>query len=193
VHPDGTLTLFDDGTGDPSYPSRGLRLRLDQQAKTCALVEAYPHPTPLVATSMGNAQVLPGGGMMVGFGDQPYLTEFGPAGDVRFDAKFDGGAWNYRAFRNVWVGKPVTRPVLAVRRSGRNALLSVSWNGATETAYWRVDAGSKAGALRHVKTVSRQGFETTIRLDGVPLAVTVTALDARRRALGTSKLYRPFV
>jgi hypothetical protein len=130
---------------------------------------------------------------MVGFGDQPYLTEFGPNGDVRFDAKFNGDAWNYRAFRNTWVGRPATRPVVAVRRSGSDALLSVSWNGATETAYWRVDAGSRASALRHVKTVPRQGFETTIRLDGVPLAVTVTALDRAKRALGTSKLYRPFV
>jgi arylsulfotransferase ASST len=193
VHPDGTLTLFDDGTGDDSHPARGLRLRLDQQAKTCSLVDAYPHPTPLVVKSMGNAQVVPGGGMMVGFGDQPYVTEFGPTGDVRFDAKFDGDAWNYRAFRNVWVGKPTTRPLLAVHRSGRDAVLSVSWNGATEAAYWRVDAGPKASALRHVKTVPRQGFETTMRLDGVPLAVTVTALDRAKRTLGTSKVYRPFV
>jgi hypothetical protein len=193
VHPDGTLTVFDDGTGDPSHPARGLRLRLDQQAKTCSLVAAYPHPTPLVVTSMGNAQVVPGGGMMIGFGDQPYVTEFGPKGDVRFDAKFDGDAWNYRAFRDVWVGRPATRPVLAVRRSGRAALLDVSWNGSTETAYWRVDAGPTASALRHVKTVPRQGFETTIRLGAVPVAVAVTALDRGKRALGVSKLYRPFV
>ena len=72
-------------------------------------------------------------------------------------------------------------------------MLAVSWNGATETAYWRVDAGPKASSLRHVKTVPRQGFETTIRLGGVPLAVTVTALDRSRRVLGTSKVYRPFV
>jgi hypothetical protein len=193
VHPDGTLTVFDDGTGDPTYPSRGLRLQLDQQAKTCSLVRAYPHPTPVVSMSMGNAQVVPGGGMMVGFGDQPYLTEFGPTGDVRFDAKFDGDAWNYRAFRNTWVGKPATKPVAAIARSGRDAVLSVSWNGATETAYWRIDAGSKASALRPVKTVPRQGFETTIRLDGVPLVVAVTALDKAKRPLGTSKLYRPFI
>jgi hypothetical protein len=193
VQPDGTLTVFDDGTGDDSHPARGLRLRLDQQAKTCSLVEAYPHPTPLVVKSMGNAQVLLGGGMMVGFGDQPYLTEFGPQGDVRFDAKFDGDAWNYRAFRNVWVGAPTTRPVLAVTRSGRNAVVHVSWNGSTETAYWRIDAGPTATALRHATTVPRQGFETPIRLDGVPRAVTVTALDHAHRALGTSKLYRPYV
>jgi hypothetical protein len=44
-----------------------------------------------------------------------------------------------------------------------------------------------------VKTVPREGFETTIRLDGVPLAFAVTALDRTKRALGTSKVYRPFV
>jgi len=193
THPDGTLTLFDDGTGDASYPSRGLRLRPDEQSRTCALVAAYPHPTPVVATSMGNAQDVPGGGMMVGFGDQPYVTEFGPAGDVRFDAKFDGNAWNYRAFRDVWVGRPATVPVLAVTRSGRDAVVHVSWNGSTETAYWRVEAGSAVAALRPVRTAPRNGFETSIRLSGVPPVVRVSALDRSHRVLATSKVERPYI
>ena len=193
THTDGTLTLFDDGTADSSHPARGLRLRLDTTARTCALVAAYPHPTPLLVNQMGNAQVVPGGGMMVGFGDQPYVTEFGPAGDVRFDAKFDGDAWNYRAYRNTWVGKPSTVPVLAVTRSGRDAVVHASWNGSTETAYWRVEAGPRIAALRPVRTVARNGFETSIRLDGIPLVVRVSGLDRSHRVLGTSKVHRPYV
>jgi hypothetical protein len=193
THPDGTLTLFDNGTGDASHPARGLRLEPDLQSRTCSLVAAYPHPTPLVVKSMGNAQLLRGGGMMVGFGDQPYATEFGPDGDVRFDARFDGDAWNYRAFRDVWVGRPRTVPVVAVTRAGRDAVLHVSWNGSTETAYWRVESGRTVAALRPVPTVPRDGFETSIRLTGVPLVVRVSALDRSHRVLGTSKVYRPWV
>ncbi len=193
MHPGGTMTLFDDGTGDASHPARGLKLALDVPNRQCTLIEAYPHPTPLVCNSMGNAQLLPGGGMMVGFGDQPYVTEFGPSADVRFDAKFDGNAWNYRGFRDVWIGHPSTVPVVAVTRSGRDAVLHVSWNGSTETAYWRVSTGHTIATLRPVKTVPRTGFETSIRLGGVPLVVTVTALDFSRRPLAASKVYRPFI
>jgi hypothetical protein len=190
---DGAMTVFDDGTGEASWPARGLKLKLDVAARTCALVQAYPHPTPLLPQSMGNAQLLPDGGLMVGFGDQPYVTEFGPDADVRFDAKFDGDAWNYRAFRDVWIGRPATVPVLAVTRSRKDAVLHVSWNGSTETAYWRVDTGPTVATLETRKTVARTGFETPIWLKGIPLVVRVTALDAQRRPLATSKVYRPFV
>jgi hypothetical protein len=193
THPDGTLTVFDDGTGEAAYPARGLKLSLDTGARTCALIQAYPHPTPLTPQSMGNAQLLQDGGLMVGWGDQPYVTEFAPDGNVRFDAKFDGGAWNYRAFRDVWVGRPATVPVLAVTRTGKNAVLHVSWNGSTETVYWRVDTGHTVATLAPRTTVAKEGFETAIWVEGVPLVVRITALDAQRRPLATSKVYRPFV
>jgi uncharacterized radical SAM superfamily Fe-S cluster-containing enzyme len=110
-----------------------------------------------------------------------------------FDASFDGGAWNYRAFRNAWTGRPTHPPSIAAARRRGAATVYASFNGSTETAYWRVDAGPTRKALRPVKTVPKAGFETRIRLDGVPLVVTVTALDAKHRALATSKVYRPFV
>ena len=55
---------------------------------------------------MGNAQLLADGGMMVGFGDQPYLTEFGPPATCASTRNSTGDAWNYRAFRDPWVGGP---------------------------------------------------------------------------------------
>jgi Arylsulfotransferase (ASST) len=193
AHPGGTLTLFDNGTGEATYPARGLVLRLDLAGRRCSLVRAFPHPTPLTVNSMGNAQLLPDGGMMVGFGDQPYLTEFGPDGAVRFDAKFVGNAWNYRAYRELWVGRPETPPAVAVTRSGRDAVAHVSWNGSTETAFWRIDTGRTIAALRPLRTVRRAGFETTVRLTGVPRTLRITALDRSRRVLAASKPLHPFV
>ena len=177
-HSDGTLTLFDDGPGPSSQQARALRLGLDVPNKRAIVLQEYVHPQALDVAAMGNAQVLTGNGMLVGWGTQPYVTEFGAGGDVRFDAKFDGDAWNYRAFRNAWVGTPHAPPSVAVRRSVGHFVVYASWNGSTETRFWRVDGGKAP------KTVPVTGFETAITVAGaVPDAVTVTALDARHRPL----------
>ena len=186
AHVDGTVTLYDDGTGTLAHQSRAIRLGLDLGAMQANLLQAYPHPAPLTSFAMGNAQQLPNGGVMVGWGTEPWLTEFGPLGDVRFDATFDGGAWNYRTFRNTWIGTPKTRPAVAVRRHAKSTTVYASWNGSTETAFWAVHAGPSAGAAKIVKTVPRTGFETAISIPGTPHAVSVTALDAKHRSLGTS-------
>lgn len=186
AHVDGTITLYDDGPGALSTQSRAIRLGLDLGGMRADLLQAYTHPDPLASFAMGNAQQLPNGGVMVGWGTQPWLTEFGPLGDVRFDATFDGGAWNYRTFRNTWDGKPKTRPAIAVRRHPKSTSVYASWNGSTETAFWAVHAGPSAAAANVVKTVPRTGFETTISIPGTPHAVSVTALDAKHRALGSS-------
>jgi hypothetical protein len=186
AHPDGTVTLFDDGSGGLDHPARAIRLGLDLASRQCALLQEYVHTAPLGVFAMGNAQVLPGEAMLVGWGTQPYVTEFGPGGEVRFDAKFDGGAWNYRAFRSPWVGRPATKPALGFTRRGRTVTVHVSWNGSTQTAYWRLAAGPAKGALTPVKTVRRTGFETAIAYTGGTGYVAVTALDGQRRALATS-------
>jgi len=183
AHPDGTLTMFDDGSGDMSHPSRGLRISVDESAKTTALVAEYPHTPPITAGAMGNAQTLADGGLMVGWGSSPYITEFGPHGDVRFDAVFPGQAKNYRAYRDTWVGKPTLRPALAVAGSTAYA----SWNGSTETAWWRVEGGASRSGLRPLALARKQGFETAIHLQHRPRWLSVTALDAKRRALASSR------
>jgi arylsulfotransferase ASST len=177
-HADGTLTLFDDGPGPSSEQARALRLGLDLAAKHAIVLQEYVHPQALQVAAMGNAQVQPDDGVLVGWGTQPYVTEFGAGGDVRFDAKFDGDAWNYRAFRNAWAGTPKAPPSVAVRRFVGKTVVYASWNGSTQTAFWRVEANGAA------KTVPTQGFETAIELSGAAAkSVTVSALDARRRQL----------
>ena len=106
AHPDGTITLYDDGAGSASHQSRAIRLGLSMADRRAVLLQEFLHPTPLTAFAMGNAQFLSNGNVVVGWGTAPFVTEFGPLGDVRFDATFDGGAWNYRAFRNTWNARP---------------------------------------------------------------------------------------
>jgi len=187
MHTDGTLTLFDDGPSASSADSRGLRLGLDFGAMRADVLQQYHHPTPLAASAMGNAQILPGDAVLVGWGTEPYFTEFGPAGDVRLDAKFDGDAWNYRTFRDVWVGRPTTKPAVAALKKNGKVTVYASWNGSTETAYWRVSSGESASSLLPGKTVPAVGFETAIPVAGRPHVVSVTALDRAHRPLGTSR------
>lgn len=186
AHVDGTITLYDDGPGALPTQSRAIRLGLDLGSMRAVLLQSYTHPDPLASFAMGNAQQLPNGGVMVGWGTQPWLTEFGPLGDVRFDATFDGGAWNYRTFRNTWIAKPKSKPVAAVRRHAKSTSVYASWNGSTETAFWAVHAGPSASAAKVVKTVVRTGFETAISIPGTPRAVSVTALDEKHRPLASS-------
>ena len=183
AHSDGTITLFDDGSGDLAHPGRAIRIGADERNRIATLLQEYPHPAPLAVAAMGNAQVLQNDGVRVGWGTQPWITEFDALGDVRFDASFDGGAWNYRAFRDVWVGRPAHPPAIA--RRGRTVY--ASYNGSTQTAYWRLDGGPARNALAPLRTVPRAGFETAIAIPGRPAYVAVTALDAAKQPLSTSR------
>ena len=191
THPDGTLTLYDDGPSSSSQQSRAIRLGLDTSSMQALLLQEFDHPTPLMSSAMGNAQVLPNGNVMVGWGTAPYITEFDPLGDVQFDASFDGKAWNYRAFRNTWAGRPATKPAIVARRRVGGATVHVSWNGSTETAYWRIAGGPAPDAVAPLTTVPAAGFETAVAVAGSHRVLQATALDSRKRPLASSAAVRP--
>jgi hypothetical protein len=188
AHPDGTITLYDDGPGNATHQSRAIRLGLSMADRRAVLLQEFVHPTPLTAVAMGNAQFLPNGNVVVGWGTVPYVTEFGPLGDVRLDATFPGGAWNYRAFKNTWAAKPAYPPSIAVKRRGAGATVYASFNGSTETAFWSVVGGPKRNALKPLAVAKRDGFETAISLRNAPAHIAVKALDAHRRPIATSRV-----
>jgi arylsulfotransferase ASST len=188
AHPDGTITLYDDGPGNASHQSRAVRIGLSMADRRAVLLQEFLHPNPITAFAMGNAQFLPNGNVVVGWGTAPFVTEFGPLGDVRFDATFDGGAWNYRAFRNTWVAKPAHAPSIAVKRRGTGATVYASFNGSTETAYWSVLGGAARNVLRPLTVAKRNGFETMISLRNAPAHIAVKALDSRRHPIATSRV-----
>ncbi|HJS93962.1 MAG TPA: arylsulfotransferase family protein [Solirubrobacteraceae bacterium] len=186
---DATVTLFDDGGGPPRVhtESRAITVRLDSSGKTAKLVREHQHSPALAAAFEGNVQALPGGDQFVGWGQQPYFSEYNAKGQMMFDARFVDSNSSYRAYRFPWVGKPTGAPSVATTTQGNTANVYVSWNGATQVASWRVLAGSAANALQAVVTTSRQGFETQIAIATQPY-VAVQALDAAGRTLGTSSV-----
>jgi hypothetical protein len=186
-HPDGTLTIFDDESTPPEAPaSRAIRLRLDAKAHTATLVHADFVPGVL-APSQGNAQQLPNGDLFVGWGAVPRYTEFDAKGRIVYDATFSAGDDSYRDYRFPWVGKPTTRPAIAVADDGT---VYASWNGATQVARWRVVAGPSAESLHEVGGGPKTGFETTLTVTTIEPYVAVQALDARGNVLGQSAAVR---
>ena len=110
---------------------------------TATLLSSFSHPTPpLVAASQGDTEPLSNGNLFVGWGQEPYFSEFEPGGRLLFDAHLPAGYQSYTAFRFQWSGTPTQPPSIAVRaaRTG-SASVYMSWNGATAVTAWRLLGG----------------------------------------------------
>ena len=190
------LTVFDDHccqiTGGGTYvaptgDSRGLVLNLNTKTKpyTASLADQYQYLHYSVGQPhyMGSIQPLPGGNEFVGWGSEPFFTEYTASGKTVFDALLPGSDLSYRATVEPWVGLPLSPPSGAIR--GRTVY--ASWNGATSVAAWRVLAGSGTGSLKPVAHAKRAGFETPIPVSGSYRTFEVQALNAQGRPIGTSK------
>jgi hypothetical protein len=187
---DGTITLFDDGSSPKVEPqSRGLVLQLDEGSMTATLKKAYSHGSngsEVLASSQGNMQVLPNGDVMIGWGSEPYFTEFDAGGKIAMDWKFAGSFQSYRAFRMPWSGSPADKPAIAAANASGGLTVYASWNGATEVAKWQVLGGADAGVQQPMTSAARNGFETAIKVSGQPAYVSAQALDKSGAVLGTS-------
>jgi hypothetical protein len=187
---DGTITLFDNGDGPYSveHHSRALRIGLNYKRRRATLVRAYTHRPPLLSQSEGDVEVLSNGNTFVGWGAEPYFTEFGPGGKKLFDAHFGPPLQSYRAFRFPWSGQPLTPPDIAVAATAGGTRVFASWNGATEVAAWRILAGPSGNALTAAGQFPWAGFETTMSVASTQPSVAVQAIGAAGQVLGTSSV-----
>lgn len=197
LHPDGTLSLFDNGIGSvpdseldsTSVPraSSGLVLNVDENAHTVSVNKRLFHPEPLHAETQGSVQILADGSVFVGWGARPYATLFDPAGAMAWDARLADPWHSYRAYASEWTGTPDDAPAVAAQRSLLGgATVYASWNGATKVATWRVYAGRDPNALAPVADMPRAGFETSADVPGGDTWFAVAALDAGGDELGRS-------
>ncbi len=185
----GTISVFDNG-GVPKVHahSRGLVLAVNPEAKTDKVVAEYEHPAPpLSSGSQGNLQALADGDMFIGWGADPYFSEFSASGQLLYDAHWHGSYQSYRSYRFPWSGSPSEPPAIAAAPSGGQVTVYASWNGDTRTASWRVLAGPSAQQLTPVASAARSGFETTIVAPVAEAYVAVQALGAAGEVLGTSR------
>ena len=185
---DGTLGLFDNGAGitHTEKQSRGMVLKVDERARTATLVRQFLHPEGVLAASQGSLQELPDGGSLVGWGAEPYFSEYAPDGSLRFAGNLPSDNVSYRAYRFAWRGVPADRPVAVAQPSPTGTTVYVSWNGATEVRSWQVRGGQQPEGLDVLGKADRTGFETAINLPASPNYLAVHALDGAQRVLGAS-------
>ena len=181
------VSMFDDnsdGSGDPEPPSHGLMLQLNYQTMTANVYHTYFHDPSLSSSSQGNLQSLPNGSKFVGWGQSPYFSEFTRAGTFIYDAQMPSTNYSYRAYKNCWKGKPCYSPKIAIVDNSVYA----SWNGSTETRFWKLYAGRCPKNLKCVARVSKEGFETKIETSNPGPYYQVKALNAKGKIIGKSKI-----
>jgi hypothetical protein len=186
----GTISIFDNGAVPKvHHQSRAIVVAINSHTKTDTLLAQYEHPTPLSSASQGDVQLLANGGVFVGWGSEPYFSEFSSSGKLLFDAHMHGSYESYRAYRFPWTGTPPDAPAIAALtpKAGGPVTVYASWNGDTRTATWRLLAGPSQGQLEPVATAARDGFETAIATPGPEPYVAVQALTESGAVLGTSR------
>jgi hypothetical protein len=190
VLPSGVISVFDNG-GVPQVhsQSRALILSVNPTAKTDTVVAEYEHSNPtLLSGSQGNVESLEDGNVFVGWGAEPYFSEFTAGGQLVYDAHMHGSYQAYRTYRFPWTGAPSEPPAIATSApsAGKPVTVYASWNGDTRTASWQVLAGPSPQQLAPVASAPRSGFETAITTPAAEAYVAVQALDASGTVLGTS-------
>jgi hypothetical protein len=197
--PGPVVTMFDDHccqiTGGGTYvtptgATRALTLNLDQTTHTATLARQYGHGANFAVDYMGNSQVLPTGGTVVGWGSKPNFSEYGPSGKLVLDVVLPGPDITYRARLEPWVGLPLYPPAGAARRTGAKITVYASWNGATRVTSWRVVGLARGGSPVALATAQRAGFETPVAVTREYPQYEVQALDSGGRTLGTSRPFR---
>ncbi len=109
--PNGLISVFDNGGVPVVHPqSRGILVALNQKTGTETLVSEFEHPgTALKAGSQGNVQLLASGNLFIGWGAEPWFSEFSPSGQLLYDAHMPPGDESYRTYRFPWTGTPQRR------------------------------------------------------------------------------------
>jgi Arylsulfotransferase (ASST) len=187
--PGGLISLFDNGSDPPKEKqSRGLLLDPNTSTHTVTLVKQFtnPHKT-LLAESQGDMLSLAGGNWLMGYGRLPNFTEYSASGQVLFDATLGPEVQDFRTYFSSWSAQAPGAPsVIATPGAGGGLAVAVSWNGATEVAFWRVLAGASPAALAPVASAAKAGFQTTIPAPAAGPYVAVQALNASGAVIGTS-------
>jgi hypothetical protein len=190
-----TVTIFDDhccqltggGTSvSPTGPTRAIVVNLDQAARTVTLVAQYGQKEGFKTEYMGDTQPLADGNVFVGWGSDPYISEYSKTGTVLLEGEFPGADLSYRSELQPWEGLPLTSPAGAVRTLAGRTTVYASWNGATQVASWRVLGGTGGAGRAVIADAARTGFETAIPLSQSYPSFEVQALDAAGRVIGAS-------
>jgi hypothetical protein len=191
VLPGGNVSIFDDEASPPEgTQSRAIVVALNPATHKATLARQLTHPgVRILSASQGNAQPLPEGEELVGWGEVGYVSQFSAAGALTLDMHMPAHTNSYRAYRIPWSATPAHAPSAAVSpAANKTTIVYASWNGATAVTGWQVLAGSSTQTLAAVGQFPRSGFETEMTIPGTQKYVAVQALGAAGQLLGSSSV-----
>jgi hypothetical protein len=189
------MTLFDNGPTENTDYSRGLLLDVNQDDMTVRLIQEFTNEANTFARYEGSLQAIDPSNettnFMLGFGNEPFFTELDHEGNVLLDVQYaiSNKINSYRAFRQQWEGKPLTKPDIHWDQDESSAYFS--WLGATNIDSWVVCTANSSDSQNwtSVTTARRTGFETTVDLSDAQLEdfVRAKAIDADGDTLGWTR------
>lgn len=164
------ISLFNndsDGFTAKGQVATGVVVRVDHSNNTATEVTQFRVPAYLTKQSkgMGSHQQLRNGNHFVGYGTDSAMTEHHPNGSLLWAAHLPWRSWNYRAFKDAWIGLPKSPPALwtYARSNSSPIAFHASWNGATNVSHWKFyGASSRYGPFAQAGSTVKTGFETSL-------------------------------
>lgn len=218
---DGIISLFDNSKAGPLHAdarnSRALLIQIDVPNRTAKLVQSMVSLQGILSSSQGSVQLLPDSEQLfVGWGSAAAYSEYSRDGNLMCETHL-GASWFYwrermKSYRTTksftWVGTPKNPPQVKIQ----DDMLYVSWNGATEVAYWALeeprgqhseDPDASIDAAEEVrdepedafemvdiipKTSFEGSFEISSAISGKLAQYRVAALDSEHKVLRYSEI-----
>lgn len=180
--------------------SSGMIIVIDHVVKTAELIQEYAPPgKTLLSSSQGNLQVLPDKNAFIGWGNNPFVSEYAEDGSLLlwgYIAK--AVTMNYRALKYEWDASPSDSPALWVyaKASTPQTPMSfyVSWNGATRVKQWRFYGSQhQTGKFDLLATIEKSGFESEYHHSGYYPWAYAEALNKNGDVIGHSTTRFTFV
>ena len=198
------LSVLDNAKGidsqEPTYPySRGLFLALNEEEMTVTMLRQIDHPEGegSYAPRRGDVQLLPNGNVFMGWSEFGSQSEHAPNGTLLMHS-FLTADWlgSYRNYKFNFTGRPTEKPAvhsIAFPTDGGSSatVVHVSWNGDTETAYWKMYRTTVDGEDQVLAgSARRTGFETVVEYGGLANYVLLKALDKKGNVLAESDVVK---
>lgn len=141
VLPDGTISVFDNGTYHNPPLARGIVYDLDTAAMTATKVREFANPN-LFSSAYGSYQVLPNGDALVNFGAynphvDPNVVYVKADSSVVLEMKFEDLYWTYRA-QCLPIPFVIERPEVICTE--QNGVLTLSAAQSHPNYLWTTDA-----------------------------------------------------
>lgn len=188
----------EDGRGHQVHTnttSSGKIIKVNNKTWKATLVQGFYPPDRLLSKSQGSTQLLPGGNVLVNWGSEGAVTEFRPDGTPIFHAYMDSGflddgVENYRGFKYNWTGLPNEDPAIVALENDDGTSIYVSWNGDTETSFWRFySVSGESGSKQYLGQTNRTSFETSLHVKKQRVEkVVAEAVDTDGKVLRSTRV-----